>query len=100
MFFLRFGERLSFERFGLKVVLWSRGLGPAVPRSLGPVLPRSRGLLVLCLLGPVLLRSRGFPTFCYVVFGRSGFSGLPVFAPVGRLATRSLFHWSSGSQVL
>ena len=36
------GKSVSFKRFGLKVVLWSRGVGPAVPRSPGPVVHSKR----------------------------------------------------------
>ena len=72
VFVPRFDERLSFKRFGLEVVLWSRGLlflqspgplpGPVLPPSPwspGPALPWSSGFL-----GPVLLRSRGFFQLC------------------------------------
>ena len=53
---LRFGGRLSFQRFGLKVVLWFSG---PVLRSPGPLVtsfpgPWSCAFLVLSFLGPVL----------------------------------------------
>ena len=71
--FQQFEERLSFKGLACPLVLWSRGLGPAVPRSPGPCFPGpvvswSCALLVLWSLGPVLLWSRGFPTFCYGFF--------------------------------
>ena len=43
--------------FGLKVVLWSSGLGPAVPRSRASLVPSP---LFLWFLGPVLPRPGGF----------------------------------------
>ena len=65
VFVPRFDERLSFKRFGLEVVLWSRSLlflqspGPLVP-CFPSLVSWSCAPLVLWLLGPVLLRSRGF----------------------------------------
>ena len=108
-FFLRFAERLSFKRFGLKVVLWSRDLGLAVPPSPDPVLPRSRGLLVLrspgplWFLGPVLFRSRGFPTFCCVFYVALWFlwpPGLRVRWSPGHPIRVPLVFWFSSPGVL
>ena len=58
----KFGERLSFKRFGLEAVLWSpRSPGPALLRSLaprfpGPVVSGCCAPLVLRFVGPVLLK--------------------------------------------
>ncbi|OLP90499.1 hypothetical protein AK812_SmicGene27920 [Symbiodinium microadriaticum] len=80
--------------FSLKVwreVLWSRGAPVPGARASPPVVPWSSARF----FGPAL-----FQLSATSLFWPSGFSGVLVFASPGRLATRSLFLWSSGSQVL
>ena len=96
-------RRRPFKRVWLEagpLVLWSRCLGPAVPRraspvpwSPGPAVPWSSGLLVPCLFGPAVFQLSA--TF----LGPLVSLALLVFASVG-MATRSLFLWSFGSLVL